>query len=420
MIERICRRLLRDEFEAEDAAQQTFLSAYKALLGGVEPRDGEAWLATIARNECLQRIRTRMRRPLPVIENELEDFRPGVHQLALDRLNAARLWNEISRLPQQQRDAVILREVAGLSYEELGLLLGVTRPGVESLLFRARARLRNRLRAALASVNLAGLVSEGTAAVARLVGSSAAPLAVKATAVGVGVAVVGGGGVVVEQKLEPRPADAARPAATTPAATTRTSPLALRVRNEGDTTPRVAVVHASPVVPRTIVRDEGERGDDHLRAGGRDHGDDGRGPSVAATGDGDLRSDASGRGGGGPAEVTIVAPEPAVPVVTPSGHDASGSGDVSHDGGHDGSVSIPTTSVVSSSGEHAGGDDASGGLQTTTTTMTTSDGDSTSTGQTVAATDGSGGDGHDGGTVTTTTTSTTDGDGGSGGGSGPH
>ena len=48
LIQRICRRLLRDEFEAEDAAQQTFLSAYKALLGGAEPRDGEAWLATEA------------------------------------------------------------------------------------------------------------------------------------------------------------------------------------------------------------------------------------------------------------------------------------------------------------------------------------------------------------------------------------
>jgi hypothetical protein len=48
LIQRICSRLLRDDFEAEDAAQQTFLSAYKAMLTGAEPRDGEAWLATIA------------------------------------------------------------------------------------------------------------------------------------------------------------------------------------------------------------------------------------------------------------------------------------------------------------------------------------------------------------------------------------
>jgi DNA-directed RNA polymerase specialized sigma24 family protein len=81
LIQRICRHLLRDDFEAEDAAQQTFLSAYKALLGGAAPRDGEAWLATIARHECLQRIRVRMRLPLPVLDVELEDHRSNVHQL---------------------------------------------------------------------------------------------------------------------------------------------------------------------------------------------------------------------------------------------------------------------------------------------------------------------------------------------------
>src|SRR5207253_2747913 len=83
--------------------------------------------------------------------------------LALDNVNAAQLWREINRLPQHQRDAVILREVSGLSYQELGALLGVTRPAVESLLFRARGQLRERLRAALASLNLVGLASEATA-----------------------------------------------------------------------------------------------------------------------------------------------------------------------------------------------------------------------------------------------------------------
>src|SRR5262249_49596152 len=154
-------------FEAEDAAQQTFLSAYKALLAGATPRDGEAWLATIARHECLRRIRARMRGSLPVVDVELEDSRANVHELVLDRVAAARLWREIGRLPQQQREAVLLREIAGLSYEELGVLMGVTQSAVESLLFRARSRLRDRLRAALASVNLAGLVSD---AVARLAG----------------------------------------------------------------------------------------------------------------------------------------------------------------------------------------------------------------------------------------------------------
>src|SRR5205823_6250648 len=66
MVSALCRLLLREQTEAEDAAQQTFLSAYRALLRGVEPREPAAWLATIARNECRARIRGRMRSPLTV------------------------------------------------------------------------------------------------------------------------------------------------------------------------------------------------------------------------------------------------------------------------------------------------------------------------------------------------------------------
>ena len=57
MVEGLCRGVLRHAAEAEDAAQQTFLSAHRALLGGAEPSEPAAWLATIARNECLARVR---------------------------------------------------------------------------------------------------------------------------------------------------------------------------------------------------------------------------------------------------------------------------------------------------------------------------------------------------------------------------
>ena len=53
----ISRMLLRNREEAEDAAQQTFLSAYRSLLRGGQPRQPAAWLAAIARNECPARIR---------------------------------------------------------------------------------------------------------------------------------------------------------------------------------------------------------------------------------------------------------------------------------------------------------------------------------------------------------------------------
>ncbi len=64
MVLGLCRLLLRDHHEAEDAAQQTFVSAYRSLLRGNEPRDDASWLAAIARNECRARIRKRMRAPI--------------------------------------------------------------------------------------------------------------------------------------------------------------------------------------------------------------------------------------------------------------------------------------------------------------------------------------------------------------------
>src|SRR5262249_56373937 len=63
-----CHGMLRDPHEAEDAAQQTFLSAYTALLAGTVPRDPPAWLATIARNDCRTRLQQQQRRPLPVAQ----------------------------------------------------------------------------------------------------------------------------------------------------------------------------------------------------------------------------------------------------------------------------------------------------------------------------------------------------------------
>src|SRR6187397_2538785 len=68
MVFGISRLLLRDPVEAEDAAQQTFLSAYRSLLAGQEPRDPSAWLGTIARNECRSRLRARQAEPLSLAQ----------------------------------------------------------------------------------------------------------------------------------------------------------------------------------------------------------------------------------------------------------------------------------------------------------------------------------------------------------------
>jgi RNA polymerase sigma factor (sigma-70 family) len=148
MVLGLCRLLLRDHHEAEDAAQQTFVSAYRSLLRGTEPRDAAPWLAAIARNECRARIRKRMRAPL-ALEYELEEQLADPTDIVDEserRAELAALTAAIAELPSRQREAVALRDFLGLSYEEVASTLSVSVPVVESLLFRARRRLRDTVR----------------------------------------------------------------------------------------------------------------------------------------------------------------------------------------------------------------------------------------------------------------------------------
>jgi RNA polymerase sigma factor (sigma-70 family) len=192
----LCRALLRDPGEAEDAAQQVFLSAHRSLLNGTAPREPAAWLATITRNECWARIRDRMREPLPSAAADDVVARDDPVAEAIRRADLAALWRAIRALPKQQRDALLLREFGGLRYDELAAALAVSEPAVESLLFRARARLRAQLQSAAAAL----------APLARLIASSGGPaVAAKAAALGLGAAAVTGTAVEAPEMLQHSP-----------------------------------------------------------------------------------------------------------------------------------------------------------------------------------------------------------------------
>jgi RNA polymerase sigma-70 factor, ECF subfamily len=193
LVRSICHSLLRDRSEVEDAVQQTFLSAQRAIVNGSSPRDGAAWLATIARHESLARVRARMRAPLPV-ELEEGDLGSDAHSAAVLRQEAGELRDALAELPAQQREAILLREVRGLSYQEVAASLSVTTSAVESLLFRARRSLQTRLREALAAFSPAGWLGELVARIAD--GGTPVPAAAKAAAVGIGTIVAAGGAVV--------------------------------------------------------------------------------------------------------------------------------------------------------------------------------------------------------------------------------
>ena len=192
----LCRFLLRDATEAEDAAQQAFLSAYRSLLSGTMPHEPAAWLAAIARNECWQRIKRRMREPLALHEVPAPQSDPL--EAAARNADFAALRAGLEALSRPQREAFMLREFAGLSYSELAIALGVTEPAVDSLLFRARTSLRRALSAAngvLVPVALRDQLARlipgfDQPAVGTLARVASLPIAVKLAAAGAGAVLV--------------------------------------------------------------------------------------------------------------------------------------------------------------------------------------------------------------------------------------
>jgi len=143
----ICRGMLRDPEEAADAAQQSFLAAHRSLLAGTKPLEPAAWLATIARNECRMRIRKRMAAPLTVaLDPELDGPGDTTHQAAVERASMSELREAVADLPERQREALLLREVQGLSYDEVARTMEVSPPSVEALLWRARKTVAERVR----------------------------------------------------------------------------------------------------------------------------------------------------------------------------------------------------------------------------------------------------------------------------------
>jgi RNA polymerase sigma-70 factor (ECF subfamily) len=155
MVRALCQLLLRDPLEAEDAAQQTFLSAFGSLIDGTVPNQAAAWLATIARRECWARTAQRSRSPVALDEHNTPASAAGNPlDEAIRNFDLTALWNEINALPRQQRKAFLMREFSGLSYAEVAAALGATESAVEALLVRARRQLRDGLEPALRVGNL--------------------------------------------------------------------------------------------------------------------------------------------------------------------------------------------------------------------------------------------------------------------------
>ena len=149
---RHCARMLSAE-RAEDVIQQAFLRALRAMRADERPLDLRPWLYTIAHNAALNALRDRTV-PSDTLEEEIDGVeRP---EQAFERREGLReVVAAVGALPERQRDALVLRELEGRSYEEIAVKLGVSDGAVRLLLNRAR----NTLRAGVTAVTPYGLLA---------------------------------------------------------------------------------------------------------------------------------------------------------------------------------------------------------------------------------------------------------------------
>ena len=126
--------------DAEDVMQDVFVRAYGALRADDREVNLRAWLYRVAHNRCIDHLR----RPTPPPAEIFEMSRKPLHdpiEEAQRREDLSRLVEDVGRLPDQQRSALLMREIDGMSYADLASALDVTVPAVKSLLVRARVGL---------------------------------------------------------------------------------------------------------------------------------------------------------------------------------------------------------------------------------------------------------------------------------------
>lgn len=144
----LARWLTRNEHDAEDLLQEAYLRAFRSF-DGYRGGDARAWLLRIVRNTCyswLQRQGGQAGEPLGDDRADaVDDPDSGPEAQAIRRADSQLLRVALEQLPLEFREALVLRELEGLSYKEIADVAGVPLGTVMSRLSRARLQLRRAL-----------------------------------------------------------------------------------------------------------------------------------------------------------------------------------------------------------------------------------------------------------------------------------
>ena len=151
---RTARAILRDDAEAEDVVQETYLKAFRALATFRGESSFSTWLTRIAANQALMRLRSEKRagKVIPIdhqngasLMETVEDEAAGPERAAMGAEMRGLLERRIDELPDLYRAVFVMRAVEEMSVEETGAALGLPEATVRTRFFRARALLRGAL-----------------------------------------------------------------------------------------------------------------------------------------------------------------------------------------------------------------------------------------------------------------------------------
>jgi RNA polymerase sigma-70 factor (ECF subfamily) len=133
-----CYAYLKNREDAEDAAQETELRAFRAIKNFRGDSSFRTWLFAIGDHQCHDLVRKRTRR---VIDDHLRAL-IEIHEASIDRISPvtehhAAVNNALSRLPEQERDVILLRYYRDLSLEDVSSTLGIGLSATKMRLYRA-------------------------------------------------------------------------------------------------------------------------------------------------------------------------------------------------------------------------------------------------------------------------------------------
>jgi RNA polymerase sigma-70 factor (ECF subfamily) len=152
LVYNVCLNYLQNKEEAEEVFQDVFLKVHAKLNDFNQQSSYKTWIYRICINKCIDYLRAKNRKKRFAFLQSLSNSKLEIHSnfshpgvLMEDKESMRILFRHINSLPEKQKTAIVLKSIEGLSQKEIAQILSTTEKAVESLLSRARKKLKEKI-----------------------------------------------------------------------------------------------------------------------------------------------------------------------------------------------------------------------------------------------------------------------------------